>query len=391
MRKILEEAQGAYHLAQCAREEAQRELAQIIEDINAARPMLVTAEAKLTVLKAKDHAMREGLDEIRTQKAQLTAELKGMEREREQTQGLLERMTKDRKTLQDFSDAVQVNARDLGQAAKEAEAAAKKFSTVATDLGASSGVLKTGATDITAKIKDLEAQIAQLTARNQALTGTLERDEKIRRDLKGQVDLLTGAASALNQAGKEIDGQVRKWSQQSDKTLTEVGRLEQALTPLPKNLDVALKSLSGATDGLNAQVKALESQTTAVRTIVGPLQTQARDFYNTTKMLQDEAGKTQKSGETLVKQMDELRQSVEAARELMKTVSDSLPSQTTPPSDKVGAVMDQEVSLAVADNAPTVADEAVVISGEAPTMANEAFAPAGRTSAVANESSATED
>jgi hypothetical protein len=325
VQKILEESRSAYHLAQSAREEAQRELTEIMTEINSARPMLIVVEARLAVLKAKEHSLREDLDRSRTEKSQMAADVKGLERERDHARDLLEKMINDRKTLQDFSDTVKAGARDLGQAAKEADAAAKKFAAVTSDLGDSTRSLKAGTTDMTGRVKALETQIAQLTARNQALATAAAADEKTRRDLKSQLDLLTGTAGSLNQAGKDLEGQVRKWTQRSDQTLTEVGRVREALSPLPGNLTAALKSLSAALEQLSAQGKNLEGQATAMRTLATPLQSQARDFANTTKILQEEADKGRKSGEDLRRQLDELQQSVDAARELLKTVSAGLP------------------------------------------------------------------
>ncbi len=340
-RKILDETLSANYLAQNAQREAQRELTQIIEEINTGRPMLIAIEARLAVLKVKELSLREALAGEETRKAQLAADLKGLERERDHARELLERMLNDRKTLADFSDAVKASARGLDQAAKDADAAAKKFTTVTSDLGGSTLNLKTEAAAIADKVQPLEAQIAQLTARNKALAGAAEQDEKIRRELKSQVETLTAAVSSLNQSGKEMDAQIRKWSQRSDQTLADVGRVERALTPLPKNLETALKSLSAGADRLAAQVKALEGQTTAMRNLagmVGPLQNQARDFSKATKTLQDEASQTQKSGETLLRRLDELRQSVEAAQELVKGVSARLrePSPKASAADQPG-------------------------------------------------------
>lgn len=336
VQKILEEARGGYHLAQSAREEAQRGLTEIMIEINTARPMLIMIEARLAVLKAREYSLREDLDRGRTEKSQLAAEARGLERERDQARDLLDKMVHDRATLQDFSEAVKAGARDLGQAAKEADAAARKFAAVTSDLGDSSRSLKAGTTDMAERIKNLEAQITQLAAHNQALTAAVAADEKNRRDLKSQLELLTGAAGSLNQAGQNLEGQVRQWTQRSGQTLTEVARVREALSPLPGNLTTALKSLSTALEQLSGQGQNLAAQATAMKALAAPLQNQARDFVKTTKALQEEADQGRKSGQDLRRQLEDLRQSVEAARELMQTVSASLaevrrPEAETPP------------------------------------------------------------
>lgn len=339
IREMLEKTQGTYHVAQSARREAQQELHKIITEIEIITPKLITLEARLAVLKAQEHSLAEALAGDQTQKIQLAAEIKGLERERAHAEELLARLVNDRKTLQGFSDAIKVSARDLNEMVNAAGETARKFSAVTSSLDDSSGSVKTGAADLAGRIKNLDAQIALLADRNQALAGAVDQHEKTRLGLKSQLEMLTVTASSLTQAGKLIDAQALKWARQSDKTLTEVGRVGEALAPLPKNLETALKSLSVVTAQLNVQLNNLDGQTSTMRTLVTPLRNQAQDFSKTAKILRDEVNKTQKSGETLLRRLDELRQSVEEAQELMRVVSARI--QATPqPAGELSALAD---------------------------------------------------
>lgn len=342
VRTMLDEARGEYYRFQGARQEAQQEMAQIVNEISSVRPMMRVYKTQMEVLKVREAETRESINKLLAQKEQLAADLKGLEREKAHAQEFLERVLNDRKVLQTFAESVGATAGELRQTVKNTDAATKNFVALTAGLEASVQQIKTGAQTIPAKIKSLDEQTAGLAASNKTLAAAADQGEKAGKALQSQVDSLTASAASLKQSLKDMETQTALWARGSEKTLAELKAMDLAVAPLPKNVAATLKDLSETTQNLSAQARLVAGSAKEVQNLVAPLKSQASGLTQASASLKDEAASAKGAGAELQRQLASLQKNIDAANAAVQKVQASLAQaeaaakkkSTTPGQDK---------------------------------------------------------